>query len=209
MTLAMKVTIPEKKRKRIVNTSRNRKIIKLRVKQISASASELGRKPYKLQTVLQNWEEILITDEKLFTVEQLHNRQNVKSLPTGATGISAIVTEHRQNPQSLMIWGEICTKGKIPLLVFVPQGVKINQEVYRYDIPVVHSRVQHHLGGVEWTFQQDQLTERKQLRSGAKSILLVSSHLRNGRLIRRISIRWTITFSRFWKSGSVLNPTKI
>ncbi|KAM8701702.1 hypothetical protein ACLKA7_004873 [Drosophila subpalustris] len=115
----------------------------------------LGLKPYKLQKVQlltdenkrvrlqrcrqlkrraagQRWERILFTDEKLFTVEQSHNHQNDRIWSQEAPGTSAIV-EHRQNSKSVMVWGGICASGKTPL-VFVDQGVKINQEVYRRDI---------------------------------------------------------------------------
>ena len=86
----------------------------------------------KCRAAAQRWERILFTDEKLFTVEQAHNHQNDRSWSAEAPGTSAIV-EHRQNPQSVMVWGGICASGKTPL-VFVGQGVKINQEVYRRNI---------------------------------------------------------------------------
>ena len=46
-----------------------------------------------------------------------------------------------------MVWGGICASGKIPL-VFVDEGVKINQEVYRRDIleAVVLPWAQQHFG---------------------------------------------------------------
>ena len=140
---------------------------------------ELNLMPYKLQKVklltdenkrvrlqrcrqlmrhaaAQRWEHILFTDEKLFfIVEQAHNHQNDKSWSAEAPGTSAIV-EHRQNPQSVMVWGGICASSKTPL-VFVDQGVKINQEAYRRDIleTVVLPGAQQHFGDVNCTFQQD------------------------------------------------------
>ena len=139
---------------------------------------EFGLKPYKLQKVqllteenkcvrLQRcrllrrraaghrWERILFTDEKVFTVEQAHNHQNDRIWSPQLPSTSAIV-EHRQNPQSVMVWGGICATGKTPL-VFVDQGVKINQEVYRRDIleAVVLPWSQQHFGNISWTFQQD------------------------------------------------------
>ena len=97
----------------------------------------------------------MFTDEKLFTVEQAYNHQNNRSWSAEAPGTSAIV-EHRQNPQSVMVWGGICASGKTPL-VSVDQGVKINQEVYRRNIleTVVLPWAQQHFGDVNWTFQQD------------------------------------------------------
>ncbi|XP_076058393.1 uncharacterized protein LOC143035330 [Oratosquilla oratoria] len=103
----------------------------------------------------QQWERIVFTDEKLFTVEQAYNRQKDRSWSAEAPGTSAII-EHRQNPQSVMVWGGICASGKTPL-VFVEQGVKIDKDVYRRDIleAVVLPWTQQHFGDAEWTFQQD------------------------------------------------------
>ncbi|XP_054713697.1 uncharacterized protein LOC129223154 [Uloborus diversus] len=189
---------PGSGRKRTVNTSANRKIIKNRVQRnprISMrkiaretgvsersvrrmAKEELNLKTYKLQKVqlltddnkrvrlkrcrqlkrraaAQRWECILFTDEKLFTVEQAHNHQNDRIWSVEAPRTSAVV-EHRQNPASVMVWGGICASGKTPL-VFVDQGVKINQEVYRRDIleAVVLPLAQQHFGNANWTFQQD------------------------------------------------------
>ena len=109
----------------------------------------------KRRAAAQRWERILFTDEKLFTVEQAHNHQNDRSWSAEAPATSTIV-EHHQNPQSVMVWGGICASGKTPL-VFVDQGVKINQEVYRRDIleTVVLPWAQQYFGDVNWTFQQD------------------------------------------------------
>ena len=61
----------------------------------------------------QRWEHMLFTDEKLFTVGQAHNHQNDRIWSAEAPGNSAIV-EHRQNPQSVMVWGGICASVKTP-----------------------------------------------------------------------------------------------
>lgn len=102
-----------------------------------------------------SWNRIVFTDEKLFTVEQAHNRQNDRIWSVNAPGTSAVV-EHRQYPQSVMVWAGICSTGKTPL-VFVDRGVKINQEVYRRDIleAVVLPWTHQHFGDANWTFQQD------------------------------------------------------
>jgi len=92
------------------------------------------------------WERILFTNEKLFTIEQAHNRQNDRFWSTEAPGSSAIVT-HRQFPQSVMVWAGVCSTGKTPL-VFVKKGVKVNSKNYREDIlePVVLPWAQNHFG---------------------------------------------------------------
>jgi ''Paired box'' domain. len=195
---------PGSGRKRTVNTSANRQIIRKRVRRNSKvsmrkiaretgmgresvrqmAKRELGLKPYKLQKVqlltdenkrvrlerclqlkrraaAQRWGRILFTDEKVFTVQQAYNHQNDRSWSAEAPGTSAIV-EHRQNPASVMVWGGICASGKTPL-VFVEQGVKINQEVYRRDIleAVVLPWAQQHFGDANWTFQQDSAPAHK------------------------------------------------
>ena len=195
---------PGSGRRRTVNTSANRQIIRKRVKRNSRvsmrkiaretgmkresvrqmAKRELNLMPYMLQKVqlltdenkrvrlqrcrqlkrraaAQRWERTLFTDEKLFTVEQAHNQQKDRSWSDEAPGTLAIV-EHRQNPQSVMVWGGICASGKTPH-VFVDQGVKINQEVFRRDIleTVVLPWAQQHFGDVNWTFQQDSAPAHK------------------------------------------------
>lgn len=107
------------------------------------------------------WEKILFSDEKLFTIEQSHNRQNDRSWSADTPGSSTVV-EHRQNPKSIMVWGAICATGKTPL-VFLEQGVKISQEVYQRDIleAVVLPWSQQHFGNRSWTFQQDSAPSHK------------------------------------------------
>lgn len=73
-------------------------------------------------------------DEKLFTIQQTHNSQNDSIWSVDVSSTSAIV-EHRQNPMSVMVWGEICTNWKTPL-VFVDECVKINQK----NVPAGDSR---------------------------------------------------------------------
>lgn len=185
-------------RKRTVNTSRNRKIIKKRVirnphvsmRKIARQTGiaresvrmiakkELNLHPYKLKqgqmltddnkrirlercrellkrAATPNWERILFSDEKLFSVEQSYNGQNDRIWSTSSPGNASIV-QHRQNPKSVMVWAGICATGKTPL-VFIDSGVKINKDVYRKDIleDVVLPWAQQHFGNQLWTFQQD------------------------------------------------------
>jgi len=195
---------PGSGRKRTVNTSANRQLIRKRIKRNARvsmrkiaretgisdrsvrrmAKEEFNLRPYKLQKVQlltddnkrvrlqrcrqlkhraagQRWERILFTDEKLFTVEQAHNHQNDRYWSAEVPGTSAIV-ERRQNPASVMVWAGICATGKTPL-VFVEQGVKINQDVYRRDIleAVVLPWAQQHFGDAHWTFQQDSAPAHK------------------------------------------------
>ncbi|GBM59065.1 hypothetical protein AVEN_117506-1 [Araneus ventricosus] len=77
--------------------------------------------------------EIHSTDEKLFTVQQAHNYRNDKIWSLDAPSTSAIV-ENLQHAMSVMVWGGICAIGKIPLVFFVDEGVKINHKAYRRNI---------------------------------------------------------------------------
>ena len=55
-----------------------------------------------------------------------------------------------------MVWAGVTADGRTPL-VFIPQGVKINQQVYRESIleSVLKPWAQKHFKGSSWTFQQD------------------------------------------------------
>uniref|UniRef100_A0A7I5EEC4 DDE_3 domain-containing protein n=1 Tax=Haemonchus contortus TaxID=6289 RepID=A0A7I5EEC4_HAECO len=70
--------------------------------------------------------EVLFFDEKVFTVEQVLNKQNdriyAKSKPKE-------VIQRKAHPLSLMVFAGITAEAKTPL-IFVPQGVKVNGEAY-------------------------------------------------------------------------------
>ncbi|XP_021694327.1 uncharacterized protein LOC110674340 [Aedes aegypti] len=77
-------------------------------------------------------ENILFTDEKLFTVQQFVNKQNDRVwLPERSrTRADVLTATRRQKPASVMVWARITRDGRTPL-VFVSEGVKINQNTYR------------------------------------------------------------------------------
>lgn len=103
----------------------------------------------------EKWKNILFTDEKLLCIEQAHNHQNDRIYSSSRPGEVAVIP-HRQKPDSVMVWGGICSTGKTPL-IFIEKGVKINQEIYRRDIldAVVLPWSQQHFGNQPWIFQQD------------------------------------------------------
>ncbi|XP_021694325.1 uncharacterized protein LOC110674337 [Aedes aegypti] len=78
------------------------------------------------------FENILFTDEKLFTVQQFVNKQNHRVwLPKRSrTRADVLTATRRQKPASVMVWAGITRDGRTPL-VFVSEGVKINQNTYR------------------------------------------------------------------------------
>ena len=75
---------------------------------------------------------ILFSDEKLFTIEEASNAQNDRIIASSAR---AIPEELRyvgrvQKPLSVMVWAGISGICRTPL-VFVPPGAKINSISYR------------------------------------------------------------------------------
>lgn len=75
---------------------------------------------------------VLFTDEKIFTIEPLHNRQNRRQLlKKGQQKTEAAKTiGHSHFSASVMVWAGICSTGKTPL-VFIPRNVKINAAEYQ------------------------------------------------------------------------------
>ena len=138
---------------------------KLRKAQLLTEKNKLIRperyKKLALRAAGDKLKDFLFSDEKLFTVEQLHNHQNDMIWSPEAPGSTGIVT-HRQNPRSVMVWGGVCTSSKPPL-IFIDQGVKVNQEVYRRKTVggVLLPRSQQHFGNRQWTFQQDSAPAHK------------------------------------------------
>ena len=75
--------------------------------------------------------EIIFSDEKLFTVEAICNRQNNRVLAKSSADIpdSTRSVFRRQKSSSVMVWAAISQTWKSPL-IFVPQGAKVNTKAY-------------------------------------------------------------------------------
>lgn len=113
---------------------------------------------------------ILFTDEKVFTIERIVNRQNDRQLLRKSAGFiqnfllfhtnyefsGKNLVLHRHFPKSVMVWAGISKNGKTPL-VFVERGVKINAETYQNQIlrDVVIPWSRQHFENKPWTLQQD------------------------------------------------------
>ena len=75
---------------------------------------------------------VLWTDEKLFTVQAVHNPQNdrVWGKTKESIPVELRTAFRRQKPSSVMVWAGVTLSGMKTLLIFVEDGVKINQHVY-------------------------------------------------------------------------------
>ncbi|CAK9821600.1 Transposable element Tc3 transposase [Anthophora retusa] len=93
-------------------------------------------------------QKVLFTDEKIFTIESLHNRQNRRQLLKKG--------QQSDFPGSVMVWAGICATGKTPL-VFIERNVKINATSYQQRIlrEVLQPWALKHFGEEGFTLQQD------------------------------------------------------
>lgn len=81
---------------------------------------------------VRRFEDVLWTDEKVFTVEVAHNSQNHRQLlsPTLKNTLARKIRTRTHFPKSLMVWGGITATSKTPL-IFIEKNVKINAQVYQ------------------------------------------------------------------------------
>jgi inhibitor of nuclear factor kappa-B kinase subunit alpha len=104
---------------------------------------------------------ILFSDEKLFTIEQSHNHQNDRIWAIEVPLQDKLVNRS-QKPKSVMVWAGVTSNGKTPL-IFVEEGVKINQKIYQEQI--LESKLlpwaQGHFKEENWAFQQDSAPAHK------------------------------------------------
>ena len=101
--------------------------------------------------------EIVSSDEKLFSLQQLINKQNDRLWCQGRSSIDSdlFLATRRQGEASVMVWAAISASGRTPL-VFVPAGVKMNAAVYQ-NLILQHSLLPwatRKYRGVKWLFQQ-------------------------------------------------------
>ncbi|KAI6653971.1 MhmaT1 transposase [Oopsacas minuta] len=145
----------------------------------------------------QDFEKILFSDEKLFTVEEATNRQNDRILSTTAKDIPEEVkfVDRVQEPQSVMVCGGVTANSRTNL-IFIPKGVKINSETYWKLIlePEVKDAGRHLFKTRNGYSNRTQLQRMPQMRLSPGSGGKISSFCqrRNGHLPARTSIRWII-----------------
>ncbi|VDP46788.1 unnamed protein product [Heligmosomoides polygyrus] len=115
-------------RPRSVNTRKNRAIIK---KRIDRNDSISLKRLFSVRRV----EDVLWTDEKIFTVEVAHNAQHdhlIFKPDQGHTWKRKIVTKSLFS-KGLMVWAGITANKETPLL-FVKRNVKINAGTYQEEV---------------------------------------------------------------------------
>ena len=104
---------------------------------------------------------VLWTDEKLFTVQAVHNHQNdrIYAVNKGDIPLNDRLMFQRPKPASVMVWAGVTSTGKKTPLFFNEEGVKVNQHVYlellrEKLVPWVNATFEE--GGI--TLQQDGAT---------------------------------------------------
>uniref|UniRef100_A0A8R1IDY0 HTH luxR-type domain-containing protein n=1 Tax=Caenorhabditis japonica TaxID=281687 RepID=A0A8R1IDY0_CAEJA len=168
-------------RPRSVNTRNTRAIIKKRIIRndglsLNRMASQLVIARSTVQSIVKNdlklkvtnyvvthfqvrrVSDVIWTDEKIFTIEPLPNRQNQRQLLSKDDSMSPKrrLAHNRLFPKSVMVWAGITATGKTPL-VFIERNVKINSEVYQKIVLMDNLLpwVTQHFAGGPFILQQD------------------------------------------------------
>lgn len=107
---------------------------------------------------------IVFSDEKIFTIQQFVNKQNdrVWLACKSTDNLEQRVAYRKQGPASVMVWAAVTAEGRTPL-VFIDQGVKVNQQVYRQRVlsRALMPWARDQFGSRPWTFQQDSAPSHK------------------------------------------------
>uniref|UniRef100_A0A8R1DIY6 C2H2-type domain-containing protein n=11 Tax=Caenorhabditis japonica TaxID=281687 RepID=A0A8R1DIY6_CAEJA len=146
----------------IVKNDLKLKSYKLRRGQYLSDKSKAMRLE-KCRKLLQHFQvrrvsDVIWTDEKIFTIEPLPNRQNQRQLLSKDDSMSPKrrLAHNRLFPKSVMVWAGITATGKTPL-VFIERNVKINSEVYQKIVLMDNLLpwVTQHFAGGPFILQQD------------------------------------------------------
>ncbi len=76
---------------------------------------------------------VMWSDEKFFTIEAIHNVQNNCVLGRTQDSIpkNHLIAIRRQKPSSIMVWAGIMSNRKKTPLVFIEEGIKVKQHMYK------------------------------------------------------------------------------
>ena len=74
----------------------------------------------------------LWTHEKLFTIQAVRNPQNdgIYAVNKSDIPLNDRLIFRRQRPASVMVWAGVTSTGEKTPLIFIEEGVKVNQHVY-------------------------------------------------------------------------------
>ncbi|EYC05389.1 hypothetical protein Y032_0082g1553 [Ancylostoma ceylanicum] len=101
---------------------------------------------------------MVFSDEKIFMVEQVLNKQNDRLWLKGKISISSSLfnVTRKQGPLSIKVWAGITESGRTPL-VFLGKGFEMNAELYRSFVleTLLKPWAKKHFGNARWMFQQD------------------------------------------------------
>lgn len=107
---------------------------------------------------------IVFSDEKIFTIQQFVNKQNDRVWLKGKStdNLEQRLATRKQAPASVMVWAAVTAEGRSPL-VFIDQGVKVDQKVYRRKVlsQSLMPWARKKFGNSPWTFQQDSAPSHK------------------------------------------------
>ena len=98
-----------------------------------SKAKRLERTKKMLQAMRSAGDKVFIwSDEKIFTVEPQVNTQNDRVLATSSASVDPSIRTayRRQKPAGVMVWAAVASDGQKSPLVFIPEGVKVNTQVY-------------------------------------------------------------------------------
>jgi len=134
--LAQEATVSRSTMQRLLKDDLGVKPYKVTKRQLLSDATKtkrLDRAKVLLKKLFDGTQpQVLWTDEKLFTVQAIHNAQNDRKWLKNKNSIPVEqrTSFRRQKPASVMVWAGVTSTGLKTPLIFIDEGVKINQHVY-------------------------------------------------------------------------------
>ena len=99
------------------------------------------KRPQRAKLLLENLRDgmqppVVWADEKLFSVQAVHNPQNDRIYAVNKSGIhlNDRLMFRRQKPASVMVWTGVTFTGEKNPLIFIEEEVKVNQHVYLHGL---------------------------------------------------------------------------
>ena len=134
--LAMEAHVSPSTMQRLLKNDLKVRPYKITKRQLLSEATKkkrLERAKMLLKKLLDDTQPtVLWTDEKLFTIQGIHNSQNdrIWTKNKESVPVERRTSFRRQKPASVMVWAGVTSSGLKTPLIFVENGVKVNQHVY-------------------------------------------------------------------------------